>query len=72
MRRILIATGLLSSLSLLGCASPQNIRAGAREHERKAAYYEGRGDYYRAAAERDKALRQYRKAANRQSYWYYY
>ncbi len=59
---------LLLSLSLIGCASPHEIRMTARAHELRAIQYEARGDYYRGARERRAATKQYEKAARRAEY----
>jgi predicted negative regulator of RcsB-dependent stress response len=72
MRHVLLSLGLASVIAAPGCASPQKIRATARDHERRAAMYEARGDHYRAARERDAAIKQYRKAANRDYNYFYY
>jgi hypothetical protein len=69
--RILLSLVLFGA-SLAACASPQKIRRGALEHERKAQRLEAQGRYEEAAREREAAQKQYRKAAERDRYYYYY
>jgi hypothetical protein len=54
-----------------GCASPERIREGGYAHLEKARQLEARGDYERAAREREVAQKQFRKAEARASYGYY-
>jgi outer membrane murein-binding lipoprotein Lpp len=74
MTRVIIAATVATALS--GCASSQQIEEVAYRHERQAAQLETRGDYGKAASERNAATKQFQKAERRRteeatvrSYW---
>ena len=67
MRRRGVVGALLALLAsgAMSCASPQRIESTATAHEERAAYYAAVGEYDRAFKQRNAALKQRRKAAER-------
>jgi len=73
--RLIFALGAAAVVA--GCATSGEIERGAYEHQRRAAYYEARGDHYAAAREQAAADKQLAKAHRRaydeaynRAYWY--
>lgn len=64
-RTLTLALCLLLGGLAAGCASPERIRESGYRHLQEASRLEARGDYARAAREREAANKQFRKAEAR-------